>query len=287
MFLVTVRLDILNSIHTFNSISINNNYKYILTYFIFLFFCFYFKKINLFLSKFVFNTQSVLIIPLFFKILNLIFIMYFLINFFFILIVNFQFVDITKFFKNLTLISLFNYVYIVFYKFHYKFYFVILVLFTCFLNFLNLLDILIILISLNILISNIYNPVNFNLKKILSHFLIFIFVYTIKLYYVQLYFSNTKFTDNLVLIVNNNYIVNSTFFNYSLNFFNIFFKSLDSYVITSNNSFYFFTNIYSNNIIIDNFFKINYNLDNPISLIFYNLYYIIILIIIILIIYVM
>lgn len=105
IFFFFVRMDVLNSIHSFNSFSVLNNFNSFLIIITFIYICIFLKSIKLFYIKYFPNKfKFIPILSVFFKLINLFFFYYFFLNLYYVLYSNYQFIDITKYFKILLLI---------------------------------------------------------------------------------------------------------------------------------------------------------------------------------------
>lgn len=279
IFFLLIRVDFLNSIHSFSSITITQSGMcFFLLFFLnwFLFFLkkkydFYkkFKLISFFLKK---NRKFLN----FFLIINNVFISYILISVVYFYFFNFKFLDLIKFIKFLTYI----YMLIFFIKYSDK---------TLIQIFIFL--IYIVLFSLNFLfflffIYYIYVQFYFNrLKKFnffekmyYIHYIVYIFIFYAFINYSSVYKTDIFTSFNLIFI--NNQFINincessvislNSIYIYNENLYNFKYKLLFNFLS-------FYETIYNNSLTIENyihnFYKINILW---LGYIFYNIYYILI-----------
>lgn len=282
-FFLFVRIDVLNSIHSFNSFSILNNFNnYLIFLFIFIIFLINSISINFF-KKFKFFKNLVFILSLFFKLTNYIFIMYFLLNIFVVIYLNYQFIDITKYIKLLLLLLLYIYV---LYEFKNKFIISLLLIYSfVFIFYYNLYISIFNLFIINNVLITFKNFKFNNFIYVLSHICFFFFILYIKYNWIQLYINTHKYIlDFNNFLLNSDYLLHNNFNNYIINYNSAFYFNLNSfYQFTLFNNLFFLKEIYINNIIVDcNSFGI-YNFDNLIFLLFYNIQLILYLILILII----
>ena len=224
LFFFLVRVDILNSIHSFNSfLIINNFFKLIFIIFIFILFKFFLIKKNNFIkfkkTKYFNNFYFLL------NIINNIFLLIIFINIFYSYNNNIQFIEITKYLKN---IFIYLYIIIIINLIKNKYIYIKNILIVVFTNQFSFITFIYLFI-----VNIIQVKTKLNLFFRINHFFFFLFIYFI--------------------IINNNYL-------YSENLSKLFFKKNDFiYHIVNNNSIYIFN---KNNFISNGMNLINYNLLN-------------------------
>jgi cytochrome c biogenesis factor len=265
-FFFFVRVDILNSIHSFNSISIASNYKFLLLYFVLFLLLFIIKNTLKYFSKFKLNFTNLNVVSLFFKTVNSIFLIYFLLNLFFIFYFNYQFLDITKYIKFLLILLIYLYVYL--YKYYSNYLIFTFVIFN-FYFFIHYMD-LVIFLSFFFFFKT-FNKHFFDKIVMFLHFTFFVFILNIKYNYIQLFIEYNMDYSFFKIMFNNNYILLDYTNIFCINTINNANNWLFNYfVINDNNAFYYTNNIYVNNIINNQYTYILYNLDKPIYYICYN-----------------
>lgn len=269
-FFLFVRIDILNSIHSFNSINISNNYKNLIILFLLIFgYKIYHNFLNFYLKFY--KNAKINFILFFFKIVNILFIFYFFINVLAIFYFNFQFIDLTKFIK-LILILIFN-IFILNVIYNNTIIVVFnLLIFTGFYT-LNLNWYITTIIIILFVKHNKYKNTIINYIFYVSHYIFICFLLLIRYDYSSQY-ENFFFTfDFFNLLINNDYIFSlntlKSIFNANSHT-NLFLFNFDYKV--NINTFYFTKTIYINNIIYNNFCYIIYNIDTLVNYLMYNIY---------------
>lgn len=271
IFFLFVRMDVLNSIHSFNSFSVLNNFNSFLVISILLFIILSLNSIKFFLKKYAFNNYKLIpILSIFFKLINSLFFFYFFLNLYYVLYYNYQFIDVTKYLKLALLILC----YLTF-----KLEFIQINFFFCvvFLFFFKLTEVFNFLIFLNLI--TLYSKYSWSVKyKILYiiHTLFLIFVLYI-VYNNQFFYKDV----NNLLKLNFNVIVSNIFQFFKndcilLNDFTVLNSNLNNFVFnTGFNNFFYKVNIFINNCTVTNSnINIYYNVDNILCLFLYKFNYI-------------
>lgn len=111
------------------------------------------------------------------------------------------------------------------------------------------------------------------------HFSFLIFIFLIKYDNYQLYTKISSSINHTNYILNNNYIIIDNTPTYIINYLNLLTINLQNFFYkVYENNFFFIKPIYINNIVLNYFSYIYYNIDNPLIYILYNIHIIIILI---------
>lgn len=274
-FFIFVRIDVLNSIHSFNSFAISNNYKFLILLFIIFYFLNFFKNNKVFFIKYNKNKEKFYFILFFFKFCINIFLFYFFLNLFSIYFLNFQFLDFTKFIKIILLVLVFNYIYI-FSFYSNSYFYVILLLFPY-----SLLD----FFYFNFLIILFYFFKFYFFKKLKytnlnSHLIFIIFIIFVMFNQNQIYFVSQQKNIFNYLLINNNYIILDFLQETILNLNSFLNLNLRNYLNKNNDfDFFFYRYVYINNIVLNSSVFIFYYVDQPLNYIFYNVSILLVLII--------
>ena len=235
IFFFLVRIDILNSIHSFNSVKLSKNYFYIFFFILLMYNYNYFNKCLIFMKKF---SKNFFIKIKQFYILYIIniFIYYINYNLLTTYLFNTQFIEITKYIK-FFFILLINILILYIVKIN-KIILIILLILTIYKLY------FIIFINLIFLINYFYKKYNNN---ILFHYLIIFYILDSNLFLnlnlsyfnYDSFYKNVKLLNNNVLLIHdfNNFIGNYFYLN-NFNFFSIYFFEINnSNIFIKNNVF--------------------------------------------------